>query len=57
MLKNFAIENEVSVKGKGINAKMNEFQAALDCFNSSILININCRKRLYNYYLLLSNVG
>ena len=58
MLKNFAIENEVSVKGKGINAKMNEFQAALGVLQLRYIDKwIEKRKILYEkYFELLSNV-
>ena len=50
MYKNFAFKNENTVVD--INAKMNEFQAALGLLQFKYFDKyINCRKRLYNYYL------
>jgi len=51
-LKNFGFSNETTVIGPGINAKMNEFQAAigllqLKYFNSII----EKRRKIYNYYI------
>ena len=52
MYKNFAFKNENTVVDVGINAKMNEFQAALGLLQFKYFDKyINCRKRLYNYYL------
>tara|TARA_B100000902_G_scaffold138437_1_gene136601 strand:+ start:480 stop:1706 length:1227 start_codon:yes stop_codon:yes gene_type:complete len=51
MYKNFAFETETSVVGQGINAKMNEFQAALGVLQLKHIDNwINIRSRLYRLY-------
>ncbi|MAV16458.1 MAG: aminotransferase, partial [Candidatus Marinimicrobia bacterium] len=52
MYKNFAFKNENTVVDVGINAKMNEFQAALGLLQFKYFDKyINRRKKLYNYYL------
>ena len=51
MFKNFAFETEISVMGHGINAKMNEFQAALGVLQLNHVDNwINIRGRIHNLY-------
>ena len=51
MFKNFAFETEISVMGHGINAKMNEFQAALGVLQLKHVDNwINIRGRIHNLY-------
>ena len=50
-LKNFGFAGETSVVTPGINAKMNEFQAALGLVQlNHIDEEIACRKRITNYY-------
>jgi dTDP-4-amino-4,6-dideoxygalactose transaminase len=51
-LKNFGIVNETTVVYPGINAKMNELQAAYGLLNLKYIeIEIEKRKQIYNYYV------
>jgi dTDP-4-amino-4,6-dideoxygalactose transaminase len=52
-LKNFGFENETSVITHGINAKMNEFQAAFGVLQLNHINNyINLSKNIHDYYRL-----
>ncbi len=51
LLKNFGIQNEESIVRYGINAKMNEFQAAMGCLElSSVDEQIRQRKQRHDRY-------
>lgn len=59
LMRNHGIKSEEEVIIPGINAKMNEFQAAMGLCNlKTINQKIKMRKKIYKYYLQnLSNVG
>lgn len=52
LLRNFGIKSEEEIVLPGINAKMNEFQAAMGLCNlEDIDAKISFRKTIYNYYM------